>query len=267
MIGANRLQVMTSCDVVSFDEFVRRYPYPGRVIVVGQDVAGVRFAAYWLTGRSPESRSRRFTIGADALDVHDVSPGAENDPLRHYTAITRAAAGRVVVGNGTHVAEITALLDKGVNAFDALAGLEYEPDPPIFTPRITAVASMSPKSELVLAGAVPQPVWPDVPTSQGFRGPAWPDRPGHNLFHVARLTPTQCYGLTTYSGDTENVTVSGQPTAIAVDGEWPELLGRIWDGLNPALRVAAAVVPLVSDLREGRFAGLHEPVVLARERA
>lgn len=240
---------MTSEHALEFGSFVARYRYPGRAVALGRDAQGVGFAAYWLTGRSPESRGRQLIVDADSLEISDIAR-SQSDPLRHYTAIIRRAD-RIVVGNGTQVGDVVADLDAGVGPFEALAKLEYEPDPPIRTPRITATALVSGDevSQVILSGAVAHPRWPEVAQ--------------HNMFHTPTLEAGQCHAMTTYSGDTATVSTSGQPTAVEVDVEWAGLLEQIWDNLDPGLRVAAAVVPLVGDLRHGRFVGAHQPLIHA----
>ncbi|MCX4096167.1 IMP cyclohydrolase [Nocardia sp. alder85J] len=242
---------MASVQVLGVDEFVTKYRYPGRGIMLGRDGDGTGFAAYFLTGRSEASRARRLVIGPDTLEIADTTSGPA-DPLRHYTAIVRMSSGRIVVGNGTQVADVVAGLDAGTTVWQALTGLECEPDPPILTPRITATAAIGGTEvlELVLSGAVAHPKWPAIEQSQ------------HHLAHIPRLAPGEGHAMTTYAGDTGAVVTSGQPVAVTVDGVWPQLLERIWGGLDPVLRVAAAVVPLTGDLRDGRFAGAHEPLIL-----
>ncbi|MEV6774345.1 IMP cyclohydrolase [Nocardia sp. NPDC051030] len=237
--------------ILGFDEFVARYQYPGRGIVLGRDSAGEGFAAYWLTGRSEASRARRIEVGPDELEIVDTTSGP-TDPLRHYVAIMRTDGGRIVVGNGTQVAEVVADLSAGASAFEALTALECEPDPPILTPRITATAVVdgSEVREVIVSGAVAHPRWPEAPSSL------------HHLVHVPALAIGEAYATTTYAGETTAVLTSGQPVAVEVDAKWPDLLERIWDGLDPELRVAVAVAPLIGDLRDGRYIGRHEPLIL-----
>ncbi|MFE3758833.1 IMP cyclohydrolase [Nocardia tengchongensis] len=148
---------MTSEYALGFSSFVARYRYLGRGIALGRDAQGVGFAAYWLTGRSPESRGRQLIVDSDALEISDIAR-SQSDPLRHYTAIIRGAD-RIVVGNGTQVVEVGHDLDAGVGPFEALAKLEYEPDPPIRTPRITATARVAGGEvhQVILSGAVAHP--------------------------------------------------------------------------------------------------------------
>lgn len=52
------------------------------------------------------------------------------------------ACGWLVFGNGEHVAVASDRLQEGRTPTEAMAGLEYEPDPRMFTPRITAAADL-----------------------------------------------------------------------------------------------------------------------------
>lgn len=143
------------------------------------------------------------------------------------------------------MADVVADISAGATVFDALTALECEPDPPILTPRITATAIVDGAQvrEVVVSGAVAHSHWPGTPSSQ------------HHLVHVPSMALGKGCATTTYAGDTTAVMTSGQPVVVEVHARWPDLLERIWGGLDPELRVAAAVVPLVGDLREGKFTG------------
>ena len=58
-------------------------------------------------------------------------------------------------GNGEQVAQVTERLREGASAADSLGGLEYEPDPPIRTSRITALLSRDGGRTAVLGAARP----------------------------------------------------------------------------------------------------------------
>lgn len=116
--------------------------YPGRGVAVGRAVDGTGFALYWLTGRSAASRERYLDVQADAVEVKDASDGPV-DALRHYTAI-RQSASALVVGNGDQVTPLFERVEAGTPFEAAVRDIAFEPDPPIFTPRITAFAALSP---------------------------------------------------------------------------------------------------------------------------
>jgi IMP cyclohydrolase len=131
--------------------------YPGRGLVLGRDVHGVAFGLYWLTGRSAASQQRRIQLGDSAVVVQDLTDGPR-DELRHYTAAIRSTHA-VMLGNGTHVVDVWDEIQAGASFDEAHQKIAYEPDPPIFTPRITATAALTPAGAqgFVTAGAVSDP--------------------------------------------------------------------------------------------------------------
>lgn len=135
--------------MVSTAEVLRSRPYPGRGCLAARTTSGTLCFVYFLTGRSDASRNRRLVKLANGdVAVHGGSVGADRDPLRHY--IAAASRGRwVAVGNGDHVAAIADRLARGADPLTAWSTHTYEPDHPIYTPRIflalnTAVVDQGP---------------------------------------------------------------------------------------------------------------------------
>lgn len=77
------------------------------------------------------------------------------DALRHYSAACLAGPW-TVYGNGRQVSEAAARLRGGQHPDQALHRLEYEPDPPIYTPRITAVVSRADGAAWLAAARRPE---------------------------------------------------------------------------------------------------------------
>ncbi|GAA1118895.1 hypothetical protein GCM10009630_15840 [Kribbella jejuensis] len=201
--------------------------YPGRGLAVGRDTDGVPFFAYWLTGRSPASKSRELVVQQREIIVRDVS-GTATDDLRHYTAATRGDDW-FIVGNGTQVSELTAGRGQQPDLQLALRQLTYEPDPPIRTPRITAGATINGTelTDAVIGSAIPYGELTAQPS-----------------LYAARLAPGTAITTTTYSGTAADVTTNGHPELIAVPLPWSAITDTIWQSLHPDLRVAAITVRL-----------------------
>lgn len=109
--------------------------YPGRGCVSARLADGRLYLAYFLTGRSEASRSRTVELQPSGdVQVRDTS-GGDHDDLRHYVAAVRRE-GWTVVGNGDQVEPLASALAAGKDPASAWAEHTYEPDPPIFTPRI-----------------------------------------------------------------------------------------------------------------------------------
>ncbi|MFJ1753268.1 IMP cyclohydrolase [Kitasatospora sp. NPDC088134] len=203
------------------------HPYPGRGVLRCRTADGASLAGYFLTGRSPASRARALRSTPDgALTVVPTDVRAHDD-LRHYQAVRRAA-GLVVYGNGEQVAAVADRLAAGLSPAEALDGLDYEPDPPIFTPRLTVVAD--PRE--------------DGPTWCGAARHSAAARSGTDRLQLRlpALLPGEGVLLTTYQGALA-APATGAPYLEAATpyADAAHLLDALWSALPPGLRVAAAV--------------------------
>ncbi len=115
--------------------------YLGRVIFVGKTFDVRPFAAYFVTGRSPSSRSREvvdYPVG-HVVTVEPLDKTQEQNEILHYPAILYDDD-FVVVGNGTHTEEIFQSRDEK-QLEKILDKWGVEPDG--YTPRIAATISHS----------------------------------------------------------------------------------------------------------------------------
>ncbi len=119
--------------------------YPGRVIIIGQDKTGENMVViYAITGRSPSSQARKLELEEDAIwasptDEEALKKG--NRDLLVYPAILFVPARGIAVSNGQQTSDIGSHLLKNQNPLEilesALSQWDFEPDGPIFTPRIS----------------------------------------------------------------------------------------------------------------------------------
>jgi len=117
--------------------------YPGRLIVIGAAPGGQAAIVYAITGRSPSSQARRLVhrdggVWVEPTDEATLRTG--NVDLLVYPAFLFAEAG-TAVSNGKQTADVRDRLRPGLDPVAALsaalAAWDYEPDAPIFTPRIS----------------------------------------------------------------------------------------------------------------------------------
>jgi IMP cyclohydrolase len=198
--------------------------YPGRGVVWARLADGTSCGAYFLTGRSDASRARELRPGPGEIVVAATDADGAHDALRHYVA-ARETGGRLVFGNGEQVAQVAYRLDQGDAPADALGGLAYEPDPPIFTPRVTAVVDA--RGRAWFGGA--------------RRSPAGREEADLVTVALGELRPGDVVLMTTYRSDGHTVATAepyaeARTAAATRDG----LLTEIWSALDPELRVAAA---------------------------
>ncbi|NIM59673.1 MAG: hypothetical protein GTO16_12150 [Candidatus Aminicenantes bacterium] len=117
--------------------------YPGRIIIIGRDITGKKeVVIYAITGRSASSQARKMEIKDDAIwvkptDEETLKKG--NKDLLVYPAILLADG--IAVSNGKQTTDIITSLGQSQNPAEvlelALSEWDYEPDAPIFTPRIS----------------------------------------------------------------------------------------------------------------------------------
>lgn len=209
--------------------------YPGRGLALGRDSDGLPFAAYWLTGRSAASQQRELVVSEREIVVQETGGGA-TDELRHYTAAIRDEDW-FIVGNGTHVSELAGTRADCVDLQVALRNIDYEPDPPIRTPRIIAGAVIEGPELLDLV----------VGSARSYSA----DQVQHPSLFLRRSEEATAGVVTTYSGTAAQVLTDGYPVVVSVEVEWESLPDLLWNRLDPALRVALAVIPLHTETFEG----------------
>lgn len=120
-------------------EAVGRDPYVGRGIIVGTAPDGTPAVAYFIMGRSENSRNRVFELAEDGLYTKPFDESKVADPS---LIIYRAAASfenHTVVTNGDQTDTVIDELKSGGTFESALERREFEPDSPNFTPRISAM--------------------------------------------------------------------------------------------------------------------------------
>ncbi|MFF9818749.1 IMP cyclohydrolase [Streptomyces sp. NPDC014006] len=202
-------------------------PYPGRGVLCARTYSGAVLGGYFLTGRSPASRDRALRLVGDDLLVGPLTE-TEHDPLRHYAAAT-TAGDWLVLGNGEQVSQVAQRLTAGTAPAEALGGLEYEPDPPIRTSRITALLHRDAGRTAVFGAARP---------SRGSRLTT-----NVMTLTVQALEPGEAVLLTTYLSDGEQVAVADPFVETSIEAKTGEdLLEEIWAALDPRFRIAVTVV-------------------------
>ena len=121
---------------------LRSNPYPGRGIVLGRSADGkYAVAAYFIMGRSENSRNRVFTVTEDGIRTEAHDPSKMTDPsLIIYHPVRQVGKG-LIVTNGDQTDTIRDYLLQGRTFAEALHSREFEPDGPNYTPRISGLVS------------------------------------------------------------------------------------------------------------------------------
>ncbi|NLF28301.1 MAG: inosine monophosphate cyclohydrolase [Clostridiales bacterium] len=114
--------------------------YPGRGILAGKTPDGKLFLAYFIMGRSVNSRNRVFAPDGDGLRTQAFDEAKLKDPSLIIYAPVCVLGNRTIVTNGDQTDTIADALQSGGSFESALNTRTFEPDAPNFTPRISGVA-------------------------------------------------------------------------------------------------------------------------------
>ena len=121
--------------------------YPGRGIILGRTPDNKKnVIAYFIMGRSENSRNRVFTETEDGIRTEAFDPSKMVDPSLIIYHPVRLYNGTLVVTNGDQTDTIAQFMNgnlfPGYSFEAALATRTYEDDAPNFTPRISGVVDM-----------------------------------------------------------------------------------------------------------------------------
>ena len=131
---------MNVYEIHDIDTLIRDNAYVGRGIVIGKTPDGKRaVTAYFIMGRSANSRNRVFTLKNGALFTEPFDASKVQDPSLIIYAALRSFGNRLVVTNGDQTDTVVSGLQNGLTPFEALRSRAFEPDAPNFTPRISGV--------------------------------------------------------------------------------------------------------------------------------
>lgn len=116
------------------------FAYHGRGILIGKSADGQKaVAAYFIMGRSENSRNRVFVAEGDAMRTKAFDESKMTDPHLIIYYPVRVLGNKTIVTNGDQTDTIYDLMDKQMTFEQALRTREFEDDKPNFTPRISGI--------------------------------------------------------------------------------------------------------------------------------
>lgn len=122
-----------------YDE-LKSNAYPGRGIVIGKSADGKSaVAAYFIMGRSVNSRNRVFVEDGEGIRTQAFDPSKLEDPHLIIYAPVRVLGNKTIVTNGDQTDTVYELMEAGQTFEQSLRTREYEDDAPNFTPRISGI--------------------------------------------------------------------------------------------------------------------------------
>ena len=152
-------------------DILKTNAYPGRGIVIGKSADGkYAVTAYFIMGRSVNSRNRIFTATEDGIKTEAFDPSKLSDPHLIIYSPVRVLGNKTIVTNGDQTDTIYENMDKQQTFEMSLRGREFEDDAPNYTPRISGILHVE-NGSFNYAMSILKSRWPDATTSAST---AWP---------------------------------------------------------------------------------------------
>ena len=223
--------------------------YPGRGIVLGRS-QDCKYAvvAYFIMGRSENSRNRIFVETQDGIRTQAYDPAKMTDPsLIIYHPVRRVTdedGVTTIVTNGDQTDTLRDFMLEGESYVAALNTREFEPDGPNYTPRISGIVYPSGSYMLSILKSL------DGDPSCCLRHYFTYDAPRPGLGHF----------LHTYQGDGNPLpSFQGEPRPVEITGDLDTFTGLIWQGLNPENKVSlfTSFIDLETGAAESRIVNKH----------
>ena len=211
--------------------------YPGRGIVLGVSPDGkTAVSAYFIMGRSVNSRNRVFIQEPDGIRTEAHDPSLMKDPhLIIYHPVRQLGKG-LIVTNGDQTDTIWEFAARGESWEAALRTRMFEDDGPNWTPRISGIQAGGGSYKMSILKAAD-------PEGKGCARYFW-EYPGQaGLGHF----------LHTYVSDGNPVipTFQGEPERVAIEGDIDSFTEMLWNNLNEANKISLFV--RFTDIATGEF--------------
>jgi len=226
--------------MIQLDQELRSNTYPGRGIVIGRS-ADVRMAvaAYFIMGRSVNSRNRVFVTEGEGIRTKAFDPSKLEDPSLVIYAPVRVLGSDTIVTNGDQTDTVYEGLQKGLTFEQALRSREFEPDAPNYTPRISGV--------MHIEGGKFDYSMSILKSAHGN-----PSCCNRYTFAYDNPIPGEGHFLHTYMGDGSPLpSFEGEPKPVEITGTIDSFTEMLWESLNEENKVSLFVRYI--DIATGKY--------------
>ncbi len=226
-------------DLLSPAKELQANAYPGRGIIIGTSADGEKaVVAYFIMGRSENSRNRVFVKEGEGIRTEAFDPAKVKDPSLIIYAPVRVLGTDTIVTNGDQTDTVYDLIGRGQTFEQSLRSREFEPDKPNYTPRISGILHVKDGTycyELSI-----------LKTNHG-------DPSSCNRFTFAYAkTAGEGHFLHTYIGDGSPLpSFEGEPKRVTIEGDIDSFTDTLWTSLNEDNKVSLFVRYI--DIKSGEY--------------
>ena len=217
-------------ETADLGKLLKENSYPGRGIVIGRSEDGSKaVTAYFIMGRSVNSRNRVFTATEDGIKTEAFDPSKLTDPHLIIYSPVRVLGNKTIVTNGDQTDTIYDGMDKQMTFEQSLRCREFEDDAPNYTPRISGIMHVE--------GGTYNYAMSILKSADG--DPSSCER--HTFTYT---NPKAGIGrfLHTYMGDGNPLpSFEGEPEKVEIKGDIDEFTANVWESLNEDNKVSLFV--------------------------
>lgn len=216
--------------MLSLEQELKENAYPGRGIVIGRSADGKSAAAaYFIMGRSENSRNRIFVEDGDGIRTQAFDPSKMEDPSLIIYAPVRVLGNKTIITNGDQTDTIYEGMDCQLTFEQSLRCREFEPDAPNYTPRISGIIHRE-NGSFNYAMSI-------LKSNNG--NPAQCNR---YTFAYQNPIPGEGHFLHTYLHDGSPLpSFEGEPKLISIPNNIDDFADLIWNNLNEENKVSLFV--------------------------
>lgn len=216
--------------MISIEKELKENSYPGRGIIVGRSEDGKKAAiAYFIMGRSSNSRNRIFVEDGEGIRTQAFDPSKLEDPSLIIYAPVRVLGNKTIVTNGDQTDTIYEGMDKQLTFEQSLRSREFEPDGPNYTPRISAVLHLE-KGKFNYAMSI-------LKSNNGS-----PESCNRFTFAYENAAPGEGHFIHTYMQDGNPLpSFEGEPKLIGIPDDMDAFAESLWSSLNEENKVSLFV--------------------------
>ncbi len=235
-------------EMLSLEQELKSNSYPGRGIVMGRSKDGTKaVAAYFIMGRSSNSRNRVFVEDKEGIRTQAFDPSKLEDPSLIIYAPVRVLGNKTIVTNGDQTDTIYDGMDCRLTFEQSLRCREFEPDAPNYTPRISGILNVE-DGKYHYAMSI-------LKSNNGCADSC-------NRYTFAYENPMAGEGhfIHTYLHDGVPLpSFEGEPKLVGVMNEIDEYTDMIWNSLNAENKVSLFVrfIDIASGQYETRIVNLN----------
>ena len=228
---------MNVYEIGNLAEMLASNTYPGRGIVLGVTPDGKKsVAAYFIMGRSVNSRNRIFALEPDGIRTEAHDPSLMKDPHLIIYHPVRTLGRGLIVTNGDQTDTIWEFAMRGESWESALRTRCFEDDGPNWTPRISGLQAADGSYKMSILKAAD-------PEGKACARYFW-EYPGEaGLGHF----------LHTYVCDGNPVipTFQGEPERVAIWNSIEDFTEMLWNNLDEANKISLFV--RYTDIETGAY--------------